>query len=249
MNNKQTIIDAYFKILKLDNRASQTELELAYDVLTKDSNLSNSELQLYRTAFEYLMCNFYKAVDIEEECTDSDDKEMAFYDTAIECIPENINSALDKFEELSDIELNNKLKTIFATQIVCLPMFFNSIMENCTKFLWFKFWSKNNMYKILKDTVFCNLKYTLICVELSCDISELHKRNDIISFMTSLKKSFCDRHNKKSLCPKFTVEKTTSGCMSMVLIENSFSEHLKKLIYNKSKILDCNCSMTTEVQN
>lgn len=248
MDNQQAIIDAYFKIFKLDSRASQTELELAYDTLTKGANIPNSEIQAYRIAFEYLMCNFYKAVDIQEECEDTECGEYMFFDNVVEYIPENIKSALETFEELSDIELTNKMKAIFATQTVCLPVFFNSIMTNCTKLFGFKWWTKHNMCKVLNETVFNNLKYSLICVELSCSVGELFKKEEIVSFMTALKNNFGQECSGKTLCPKFTLEKTAYGCVSMILIETSFSEHLKNLVYTKSKILGCNCNMTTEVQ-
>ena len=248
MDNQQAIIDAYFKIFKLDSRASQTELELAYDTLTKGANIPNSEIQAYRIAFEYLMCNFYKAVDIQDECENYENREGMFFDSVVEYIPESISSALDTFEELSDIDLTNKMKTIFATQTVCLPVFFNSIMTNCTKILGFKMWTKQNMCKVFNETVFNTLKYSLICIELSCDVGELYKKDEIISFMTALKNNFGQEQSGRSLCPKFTLEKTNFGCMSMILIENSFSEHLKNLVYNKSKILNCNCNMTTEAQ-
>ena len=63
--DKKTKIDECFKLFKLDSRASQKELELAYEVLTKGKN--DVQLRAYRLAFEFLMTDFYKVVDVKTE--------------------------------------------------------------------------------------------------------------------------------------------------------------------------------------
>lgn len=248
MDNKQTIIDAYFKIFKLDNRASQTELELAYDVLTKNPDIDNIELQTYRVAFEYLMCNYYKAVEISDNLNEDELEENIIYDKLVDCLPENVNNILKEFEELSEIELTNKIKVFFSTQTVCLPLFFNSIVKNCYKIFGFKLWTKNQMLKVLNETVFNNIKSSLIFVELSCSPHEIFKYDEIISFMECLQKTFSKKNTSVNLCPKFTLEKTKLGCVSMIIIENGLAEHLKNLIDSKVKIIGCNCNMSTQIQ-
>ena len=49
-------LDTFFELFKLDKRASKKELELAYEVPTKNkNNLSNEKHKAYRKAFEFLM--------------------------------------------------------------------------------------------------------------------------------------------------------------------------------------------------
>ena len=60
----------------------------------------------------------------------------------------------------------------------------------------------------------------VIFVELSCSPHEIFKYDEIISFMECLQKTFSKKNTSVNLCPKFTLEKTKLGCISMIIIEN-----------------------------
>ena len=61
------LTDACFEILHLDKRATQKEVEIAYEVLSQDKKSTDEQIRDYRTAFEYLMVNFFNTVKLEDD--------------------------------------------------------------------------------------------------------------------------------------------------------------------------------------
>ena len=126
MENREDTIKECYKLFKLDERASKTEVELAFEVLTSSKNLPTEEYKHYRLAFEYLMHEVYTET---EDCETEEVEEQKF-DSTIRYIPEKVKTSIDSWEKFNEEELSSKVKTLFATQTVNLPMFFNSIISN-----------------------------------------------------------------------------------------------------------------------
>ncbi len=234
---RKEVIDQYFKLFKLDNRASQTELEIAYDVLTKEANLSNEEFVGYRLAFEYLMCNYYGVLQTDEPNKKKSDepidlekiKEEKVYSKVLNELPQNVINNIEEFENLTGEALSDKVKVLFSTQCVNLPAFFNSIQKNkidiCGKYIWFQ----HDMVQVLKETVFCNLVFNTIY----CEIFEEPKyKNSLLQFVYALKNTFIAN---KELCKYFRVEETDCGAIISTVLEHSTACHLKQLIKMKGE--------------
>ena len=55
MCENNDILKICYENLRLDTRASKKEVELAYNVLSKNKDLTNDELSVLRSSFEYIM--------------------------------------------------------------------------------------------------------------------------------------------------------------------------------------------------
>ena len=130
-DSKEYILERCFRVLNLDSRASKKEVELAYDVLTKDKSSKNM-LEDYRVAFEWLMLNVFNTQDdtgfndIDKEKYYTEDEQ---YSNVLEELPESVKESIGFVEE-SLGSISDKAKAIFCTQTVNLPMFFDSIFKN-----------------------------------------------------------------------------------------------------------------------
>ena len=124
--DKQTKIDEYFKLFKLDSRASQKELELAYEVLTKNKN--DVQLREYRLAFEFLMAEFYKAIDVKTDSETPQVEDIKDFDKeakiCINTAPKPVRDAIE-WANKDGITLSDATTLACATQHINLPILYH----------------------------------------------------------------------------------------------------------------------------
>lgn len=230
MEDKQKKLDACFDLFNLDERASQRELEIAYEVLTKDKK--DTQLRVYRLAFEFLMTNFYKAVDVKTE-TDTPEASTkedinAESKICIQSAPTPVRDAI-VFANKEGITLNDACTLSWATQNINLPMFFQNICTNCHEFFGIKWWTKNDISQIFKNCVMNPLEYRTCTFELSA--TSLLSIEDARVFVSSLQDLYKE---DDYLCPRFDVKKTATGAMGFVIIEKDLREHLVSMLHTKA---------------
>jgi hypothetical protein len=230
--SKQDLINQYFKVFKLDNRASKEELEIAYEVLTKGANLSNAEIQGYRLAFEYLMTNFYSKQPEKEEIIDLNEE---YFDeeitTCIATIPKPIRDAITFVENKLDMTLADATKIIWSTQNINLPMFFKQIDLNKKSFLGINWWTKKDIKNILNQSAFNPLEYITTIFEFS-EPSVTTKYTNVVSFVKKINELFS---KDKYLCPRFDTKVTKNGIIGFVVIEKALNEQLVIMLQTKAK--------------
>lgn len=242
------LIDECFSLLRLDRRSSQSEVEIAYDVLSKSEPNLYKE---YRFAFEYLMHNHYHVTyETEEPSEDSsfleDDEDTA--GIIINNAPALVKNALDFFKISGEKiygDMNSISKAIFAIQKVNLPMFFQAIYKH-TKFNIFgkPYWDVSAMNKIIHDTCLNPILYYDMTFELSdrfASIKEVVKIND---FCKTIKKIFI-KYDK--LCTKFDCHTTEEGCICHVIADSETINKIENLVVSKAKQYDYTLNLTTNL--
>lgn len=232
------LIDECFGLLKLDNRASKQEVELAYNVLSSNKNITKEILTLYRRAFEYLMLYVFgmENEDITKNLHDEGHfTEEEQINEAVACFPEEVQESVE-FVENKFGKLSEKAKLIFATQKVNLPMFFKSVKKHSINFLGFQFWTNRGMSKLIEETCLNPLQYVDVYFELTENLSEIPMQEELYSFITALKKFFdCD----KKLCKKFEYTKTVYGVMGHSILEENLASSLCKMVSTKADHINC----------
>lgn len=229
MEDKQKKLDACFDLFNLDERASQRELEIAYEVLTKDKK--DTQLRVYRLAFEFLMTNFYKAVDVKTEVeTDIPTQEDLDLEAKV-CLktaPTPVRDAI-KFANNEGISLNEACTLAWATQNINLPMLFQNICTNCHKFFGIKWWTKTDILTIIKNCVMNPLEYRTCTFELSAE--SMLSTDEARIFVKSLQELY---QEDTYLCPRFDVKNTARGSMGFVIVERDLREHLVNMLQTKA---------------
>lgn len=242
----KNIIDEYFTLFHLDNRASKEELEIAYDVITKDKNIHSDELGMYRNAFEYLMCNHYCCVNIKNEEEIQNTKE-AFDNDIIQTIkraPSNIKNAL-QFANKAGISIGSSAKLIWSTQIINLPMFFKSMSKRVKKFLWFKYITGKDINEILKESVLNPINYTTTTFELY-NVDSTVLSTDIKDFISNIKNFYTKEQN---LCKIFDTKETLMGVTGFLVLEEDLSNQFIELVHNKAIQTNSVLNLVTNAQN
>ena len=238
MENREDTIKECYNILKLDERASKIEVEIAFEVLTSSKNLPEEDYKHYRLAFEYLMHEVYS----ETEDVDDEIIEEQKFDTAIKYIPETVTTSIDAWEKFNEEELSSKVKTLFATQTVNLPMFFNSIISNSKRIFGNFFWTSDAMYKIIQETCLNPIIYNDITFELTYNYRVFNERLwDIRDFVNNLKKIHC---KDKNLCKKFITYNTQYGIMAHCIIEHSLAGSIMNMLKVKANQVECSLNLT-----
>ena len=244
MGNKQKTIDACYKMLKLDNRASKKEVELAFEVLTNSKNLASQDYKRYRYAFEFLMYEVYGANNacepVEEDVTSCNEN---VWNNTITYLPQNVLNSIESWEKFNDTELDNKTKAVFATQIVNLPMFFNAIIKNTSRNFFGKFfWSDKNMNDIINETCVNPMIYNDMTFELTYNgYKPYEKIYDLRDFVNNLKKI----HLKdKYLCKRFETHNTQYGIMAHCIIEHSLAGSIMNMLKVKANQVECSLNLT-----
>lgn len=240
------IIDKYFEIFHIDSRSSQRELELAYEVLTKNRDLSDEKLREYRLAFEYLMLNHFSIKDdlnFDKEINKDDYlTEEEQYQSVLGVIPEKVEKSLNYCETVLG-SLKDKAKVIFATQKVNLPLFFKNITTNCHNFLGFHFWTEKDITKIINESCLNPLQYQTILFEMTNNEAIFESRSsEYNKFFSNIKRYFC--YDKKT-CPVFKYDLTEYGVTGMVTLEESLTEQFINLLTTKSKQMNVYLNLTT----
>lgn len=239
MCNRQDLIKQAFNDFYLDERASQRELEIAYETLTKGDK-SNIELQGYRKAFELLMTDFYQAVDIKEDEQPCDvdngdiDEECS---VAMSSMPKAIRDAID-YANKEGANLSEACALTWATQNVNLPLFYHNVSEICHKFLWFKWWTFDDMRKIMFNSVMNPLEYITCTFELSSLYT--YKTKDIQTFAKGVQQLYLE---DKYLCQRFDIKNTGSGVVGFVVVEKDLGSHLARMLENKARQCNLNLSL------
>lgn len=237
-NNKE--IELHFSILNLDTRASQKEVELAYNTLTGDKKTPIEHIKIYRNSYEYLMKNVFNVINEEEDILLTNEDEI--YDTFIKCIPQKVKDSLENLEKITKVELSNKAKSLMATQKLNVPMLFNAIHENKRRIFGFRFWTSKDMHNIIHDACVEMIEYKDMTFELTYDHwVETDKILNIRSFVKGLKNTVCE---DKKLTKKFKIKNTQFGIIGHVICDSNTCEALRNMLENKANQAVCNLSMT-----
>ena len=230
MEDKQKKLDACFDLFNLDERASQRELEIAYEVITKDKK--DTQLRVYRLAFEFLMTNFYKAVDVkpdsdvlQEEDIEDFDKEAKI---CINTAPKPVRDAIE-FANKDGITLSDATTLAWATQNINLPILYHKICTTCHKFFGLRWWTKNDIIEIIKTCVLNPLEYRTCTFELSATSS--FQTEEIQQFVKSLQDLYAE---DTFLCTRFDIRNTKNGTMGFVVVERGLREHLVNMLHTKA---------------
>lgn len=222
-----------FEKLCLDERASQEEVELAYNALTKNKY---GDFQGYRQAFEYLMQNVFGVIQMADE-EDSEAKEV------LEDSPPSVLVSISNLEEKDFLDgktLDDRAKLAWATQNVNLPMLFNNIISNCHRFLSFNFWTVKDMTEIINNSCLNPFIYNDATFELFCD-GLISKTQRIRDFVCGLKNFYGKQ--KTDLCKCFEVKNIEGGAMAHFIAEHELAEHIKTLVKQKADVEQCALNM------
>lgn len=233
------LTDACFEILHLDKRASQKEVEIAYEVLSQDKKSTDKQIRDYRTAFEYLMVNFFNTVKLEddnnEEYGEQSTSEIA-YSQIIEQVPYEIKNSIDELATLVGDELNERIKALLSVQNINLSMFITNIYKLKRKFLNISFWTKNDMLKIIQNCCLNPLLYSTATFEVNYPVKD-DRVKDLQKSIINISKAY---KKESYLCPVFDVKKTKYGVDAYVTLEANQMNMLKVYLKNKSVQWDCN---------
>lgn len=247
LDSKQKLIDDCFGLFKLDNRASQRELELAYDVLTKDKDIPNCTYQEYRFAFEFLMTEFFNATD-DTHFNEDYHKEDYYTDeehisNIVSMLPNSVKDGLNSIEKKTGSTLSEKARAILATQNVNLPMLFDCITKNCSKFLGFKFWLPKNIKQIIIDSCLNPLEYTTVYYEISYQYyASSDSIKDLQDFVISLEKYF---NTNEDLCKRYVFHKSGFGVTGSAILESQQAEAFIDMITAKANQTGCFLNINT----
>lgn len=233
------LTDACFEILHLDKRASQKEVEIAYEVLSQDKKSTDEQLRDYRTAFEYLMVNFFNTVklkdDSNEEYKEQSTSEIA-YSQIIEQVPYEIKDSIDELSTLLGEELNDRVKALLAVQNINLSMFITNIYKFKKKIFNFIFWTKKDMLKVFQNCCLNPLLYSTATFEVNYPVKD-DKVKELQKSIINISKTY---KKESYLCPVFDVKKTKYGVDAYVTLEANQMNMLKVYLKNKSVQWDCN---------
>lgn len=233
------LTDACFEILHLDKRATQKEVEIAYEVLSQDKKSTDKQIRDYRTAFEYLMVNFFNTVKLEdddnEEYKEQSASEIA-YSQIIEQVPYEIKDSIDELSTLVGEELNNRVKALLSVQNINLSMFITNIYKLKRKIFNFTFWTKKDMLKIFQNCCFNPLLYSTATFEVNYPVKD-DRVKDLQKSIVNISKTY---KKESYLCPVFDVKKTKLGVDVYATLETNHMNMLKVYLKNKSVQWDCN---------
>lgn len=236
MCNRQDLIKQAFNVFHLDERASQREVEIAYETLTKGSK-SNIELQGYRNAFELLMTDFYQAVDIKTDEQLDEDNINEESSLAMSIAPQPIRDAID-YANKEGANLSDACALSWATQNINLPLFYYNISKICHKFLWFRWWTNKDVNKILLNSAMNPLEYITCTFELSSVYT--YETKDIQAFAKSVRQLYLE---DKYLCQRFDIKNTEMGVVGFVVVEKDLGGHLSRMLENKARQHNLNLSL------
>ena len=231
--------EACFEILHLDKRASQKEVEIAYEVLSQDKKSTDKQIREYRTAFEYLMANYFNVIEIEDEEQQKQNTEVvdeSCYSQIIEQVPYEIKNSIDELATLVGDELNERIKALLSVQNINLSMFITNIYKLKRKFLNISFWTKNDMLKILQNCCLNPLLYSTATFEMNYPFKD-NRTCDLQKSIINISKAY---KKESFLCPVFDVKKTKLGIDAYVTLESNQMNMLKIYLKNKSAQWNCN---------
>lgn len=162
-NKEQKIIHDCFVCLHLDERASQREVELAYETLTKKDNCTDvNELRKYRQAFGTLMKEVFLCDDFK-------------IDNEIQ-------------QDTTNDEQNNE-STNTPVNYVNIPLFCTKLYENCKSFFGKEYWIEEDIKQILKQSCIENVKYAILSIDMSSSYGSV--KRVIQEFMSNLEELYC----------------------------------------------------------
>lgn len=233
------LVEACFEILHLDKRASQREVEIAYEVLSQDKKSTDKQIRDYRTAFEYLMTNYFNIIETKNEKEQEEEVETiseSSYSQIIEQVPYEIKNSIDELATLVGDELDERIKALLSVQNINLSMFITNIYKLKRKFLNISFWTKSDMLKILQNCCLNPLLYSTATFEMNYPLKD-DRTSDLQKSIINISKAY---KKESFLCPVFDVKKTKSGIDAYVTLETNQMNMLKMYLKNKSAQWDCN---------
>ena len=228
MLNDKFLIQQFLSCFKLNEKASKRELQIAYNVLTK--NATPEQYNNLRRAFEYLMFNFY---GIDEETTvsnimvESDKNQLQNEPTekeVVNSLPEHIQEGIGELDK-DTMPLDEKVKLSLATQKVNTPLLYLNIKRYCKNFLGFKFLTKKDLDKVVSKSCLTPLVYCYFTFIIDSDLSFSVK--NIQNFTHNLKKII---YKDKPMCKSFIYSNTNTGVLGRAIIEENLLSNILDLI-------------------
>lgn len=233
------IIDDYLNLFHLDRRSSVRELEIAYDVITKD--LDEGEIFVYKRAFEYLMIEFYGVVEKENIPEDNELEDDIL--GILEDTPQEIIDSVEWCEEnIMGEPISDKVKVLWTTQSVNLPMLAQNLLTNCKNIFGFKIWTENDICNILKQSCLNPIEYHTLCFDIS---SRTTKPKEVKSFVKSLKKLF---KIENISIQRFITSENEVGVIGYVIAERKTCLHILNLIRHKCEQYDYCLNVSTTIK-
>lgn len=240
MFDKDKIINACYSLLHLDSRASKKEVEIAYDVLIARKDSTQEQTQNYRFAFEYLMSNVYCDFTPQDSKTHSTSIEIPsdeIINDVLAMMPQEVEDAIDEMDEESQSlglgSLTDKMKAIWSTMKVNMPLLYKNIKDNSYNIFGFKFWTEKRMCEIIKKSCLNPLEYENISFVIELSGETYFPQEKIIS-MYSYIKSIKKLYKHSSLCPEFKIGKNKHCIYGKVIAEKNEMEQIQE--YIKAKI-------------
>ena len=234
-------LNKLFGLFHLDIRSSQRELEIAYDVLTANKDVSQEYMSAYRKAFEYLMLNHFKSeggnLTINKEDYYTEEEHCK---NILKNLPQPVKEGLQAVQK--EVNLSDKARALLAVQKVNLPMFFNAIKKDCSDFFGFKFWTKRQMSNILNECMMNTLVYQDVVFSFTCKFQ--YEKNELWSFLKNISKYYSSNEH---LCKKFQIDKTNLGVTGMAILESDLISNLAETLEHKAEALDCSFSLRTGI--
>lgn len=235
-----SLIEEYFKLFNLDSRASKNELDIAYEVLTKDLK-DFEKIKKYRNAYEYLMCEHFCVVEKKEKTEEVEET----WEDIEKIIPNKVKEGIEYLEMLEDNKLSSKVKVLMATQTVNLPMFFRALCKNNSKFLNKTYWSDKDMLKIIQECCINPLDFRTITFELCTnDFDSFLLTKELQSYVKSLKKLF--EQNEK-LIKVFDIETTETGITGYIVAEKGQALFLESMLKTKALHAEAFLNLTSNL--
>lgn len=226
------IIKACYSILKLDNRASKKEVEIAYDVLMNKIESTAEQTQNYRFAFEYLMQHVYYNFTPQDN---KENNETFFYDV-LSTMPDKVEECMEELEEegvLDNEPLTDKLKAMWASMHINLPLLFREINKNCIRIFGHQFWTEKHMKKIIEKSCLNPFQYECLIFTIQVDDTftgiPIEHTKSVYSFIKSLKLLYSD----DKLCSLFKVGKKRYCIYGKVIAEANIVKQITETLNDK----------------
>ena len=237
MCENNDILKICYENLRLDTRASKKEVELAYNVLSKNKDLTNDELKILRSSFEYIMGVKY-GVGKKESEVENEEYENVYIQVS-NLIPDNVQKAL-KYLENEYGDLGDKVKALFATQNVNFPLLVYSLHLNGKTILGKHIWTKEDIDKVLKECCVNDVSYSNILLEISTDFSVTYDSKYLFDLLDAIRQI---ELNDKNLCPKFELKKVKDGVIASIICCTDYSSKLEMFLKNKCESLGLRLNM------
>lgn len=248
--DKDQAIKQLFDVFYLDNRASQTELEIAYETLTSQPNVPNSVMHDYRIAFETLMLEWFGVGKDETELSDKIkevDKIEPSIKNIVNVLPDKVREGFESICASTKEELTEEVKRKILEQNVNLPLLFYEVKKTYKRDWKNKpYWDEGAMMQILNSIQLNSVDFRKLQFSIYYGQEDYSwKYKDLKKWVHNQQKLFLDYGD---LCPRFDVLDFQKGCTGAVIIEHELGKSLMDILQGYSLQLDLNFCASGDIQ-